>query len=96
MDEELLKFSEETRYQFLKVELQLLTTSLEMGTLELSRGKVEIARREAELVEKGFQTIERLLPGIAADRRGEVETGLAALKESYRDYEAKLGAHGRA
>uniref|UniRef100_Q01WD9 Uncharacterized protein n=1 Tax=Solibacter usitatus (strain Ellin6076) TaxID=234267 RepID=Q01WD9_SOLUE len=96
MDEELLKFSEDTRYQFLKVDLQVLATSLEMGMLELRRGNLEVARREAELVGRGIRTVERLLAGIAAERRGEVETGLAALKESYRDYEAKLGTDERA
>lgn len=90
MDEDLLKFSAETRYQFLRVDLQLLTTGLEMGVLELGRGNLEIAHREASAVEKGIQTIERLLPGVAAEKRREVEAGLLILRESYRLFKAKL------
>jgi len=93
MDEDLLKFSAETRYQFLKVDLQLLTTGLEMGTLELGRGNLEIAHREAAAVEKGMQTIERLLPGVAAEKRSEVEVGLVRLRESYEAFRAILAAN---
>ncbi len=95
MDEDLLKFSAETRYQFLKVDLQLLFTGLEMGTLELARGNLEIAQREAAAVEKGMQTIGRLLPGIAEEKRREVESGLAALSERYEEFQAKLATNGR-
>ena len=95
MDEDLLKFSAETRYQFLKVDLQLLSTGLEMGTFELARGNLEIAHREAAAVEKGMRTIERLLPSVGAEKRREVESGLAALRERYEGFQAKLATNGR-
>jgi hypothetical protein len=94
MDENLLKYCAETRYQFLKVDLQLLYTGLEMGTFELARGNVEIAHREAAAVQKGIQTIGRLLPGIAEEKRCEVESGLAALRERYEEFRAKLATQG--
>jgi hypothetical protein len=95
MDEDLLKCSAETRYQFLKVDLQLLFTGLEMGTFELARGNLETAEREAVAVEKGMWTIGRLLPGIAEEKRLEVENGLEALRKSYEEFQAALATHGR-
>jgi predicted translin family RNA/ssDNA-binding protein len=90
MHEDLLKLCEATRYQFLKVDLQVCRSAVDMGVFELGVGNLEGAKREVESVEKAICTVERFLPGIPEDKRRELEAELAEVKEGLAAFKSSL------
>ena len=90
MDNDLYKRVQETRSQFLKVELQTCFTALEMGIFEFTLGNIDIAQREAQSVDKGIQVIERFLPGLPEEQEPAVAAQLAELKEKLGSFKAIL------
>lgn len=75
--------TQESRYQFLKMELLTSFTAIDFGNTALELGEREGAAREARSAEKGYATILRFLPGVESlERRNEVEASLLLLRQS--------------
>ena len=74
--------TQESRYQFLKVELRTCFNAVDFGALQLEQGDREYAAREILAAEKGYSTILRFLPGLdGEERRSEIESALSRLGE---------------
>jgi hypothetical protein len=84
--------TQETRYQFLKMEFLTCFNALGFGNTALELGDWEFAEREVHLVERGYDTIRRFLPGLDShERRNEMEGQLADLRRALDAFRSKLG-----
>ena len=90
MNEDLLKLCEDTRYNFIRVDLDICVSSLNLGAYELSRGNIEMARREADCIATAILTIEHYLPGIPAARRKSLEHDLAHIKSALAGFSSSI------
>lgn len=84
--------TQESRYQFLKVELRTCFTAIDFGNTELEIGNREVAASEIQAAEKGYAAIRRFLPGLdSEERRNEIEAALPRLRKVVDTLRNKLG-----
>lgn len=72
---------QETRYEFLNVELQSCFNAIDFADKELQRGNSEFAAKEIGVAERGVVKIRRFLGELEdPERRIQIEAGLDQLK----------------
>ena len=85
--------TQETRYQFLKLELATCFNAINFANTELELGNREMAATEIHAAEKGYATIRRFLPRLdSEERRNEIEAALPRLREVVAALRNKLGS----
>jgi hypothetical protein len=93
MDEEIRELQSQvaqTRYQFVKTELDTCFTAAEIGKFELSAGNTAVAGREVAAVENGIRAIQPFVPKLPVEQRAAVEARLAELQALLDSLKAEL------
>ena len=87
---ELRERTANTRYQFVRTELDTCLTALEMARYELSVGNIDLTKKEVNAVEKGIEAIERFMLEVHEEQRAGLEKKLVELKSGLRSMKQEL------
>ena len=79
-----------TRYQFVRAELDTCRTALEMARYEFSVGNIDVTRKEVSAVERGIGAVERFISEIHEEQRAGLEERLVELKTGLRVMKQEL------
>lgn len=89
----LLEKTEQTRNDFLRVEIETCAIALDMARFEYDRRNTPFAAREVESAAKGIAVIERFLPRVREPQQAAIRIKLvrlqAVLESVRRDFQGK-------
>jgi len=79
---ELHEQTQQSRFDFLKMELRTCFSAIDFGNIVLEQGDRDYAAKEIRGAEKGYTTILRFLPGLDGGKRyNEIEAALPPLRK---------------